>query len=308
MGRPQPRKLWILTLIASFFVQHPRAVGAGDSVAQLTILAGELTALEVAYELDHRKRSEIWNVEKGINSRDIYELVYDTTAFTIDHVAMSESDRVSPDYAGKINSLYSKLSNAGELSFGSSANFPLPTRSVANVSFNRKNPGYDDLPGLDGDYYAKYMERVKDVRTYAKGVISGVSGEILEIGTTSADIKKLNDALYGLPNIPANDTIISTIAGLIGRGGDLASLAAAAGEAVAGSSGRGYRSLMQTSNQAANYNNMILSKLRVDVMRQLEAETQLALYAQQERTVIQAAFEQAVKASWEEPTSSGIGY
>ena len=103
--RSRLRKLWVLTLIASFFVQRPRAVGAGDSIAQLTILAAELTALEAAYELNIQKRSEIWNVEKGINSRDIYELVYDTTAFTIDNVAMSESDRVSPDYAGKINSL-----------------------------------------------------------------------------------------------------------------------------------------------------------------------------------------------------------
>jgi endonuclease/exonuclease/phosphatase family metal-dependent hydrolase len=79
-----------------------------------------------------------------------------------------------------------------------------------------------------------------------------------------------------------------------------------AAEAAIDSKTHGYRSVMQAVNQAANYNNVILSRLRVDVIRQIEAEMQLALYTQKERTVIHAAFGQAVK-KWS-GGSAGTGY
>jgi hypothetical protein len=64
--------------------------------------------------------------------------------------------------------------------------------------------------------------------------------------------------------------------------------------------------VLQAVNQAANYNNKTISQLRVDIMRQLEAETQLALYDRQERSGRQAAFEGATK--WTDPTYTPSGY
>ncbi|GHS89998.1 hypothetical protein AGMMS49957_14570 [Synergistales bacterium] len=319
MGAFRFRKLRVLIAAALIFVQFPRQAGAGGELdlgglSALSVLTLELVFI---YNLNWSHRSDIWNTDRSVHSRDIYELVYDSTAFAIDHIALANSDKASFDYTGKVTNLYSTLSSAGELSFGD-GNFILPARSVAALRFNNKNPGYDDLPGLGKpnplgiatDYPKANRNRIDEVRTYVKGVASGVRSELEMIGTASADIDKLNKALYGyIDTPPAYDSIISGLAGLMG-GGSLASLAAAAAEAAAGSglplTGKAYRGTMQAANRAANYNNVILSKLRVDVMRQVEAETQLALYAQQERTVVQAAFEQAVK-EWT-VVSSDVGY
>jgi hypothetical protein len=68
-----------------------------------------------------------------------------------------------------------------------------------------------------------------------------------------------------------------------------------------------YRAALQAANQADNYNNKALSRLRVDIMRQVEAETQFALYEQQERSGRVTAFERAVK-SWTNVNSSSVAY
>jgi hypothetical protein len=68
-----------------------------------------------------------------------------------------------------------------------------------------------------------------------------------------------------------------------------------------------YRAALQAANQADNYNNKAFSMLRVDVMRQMEAETQFALYEQQERGGRVEAFERAVK-SWTDVNPSSAAY
>jgi hypothetical protein len=68
----------------------------------------------------------------------------------------------------------------------------------------------------------------------------------------------------------------------------------------------GYRQLMQSRHQTANFMNQELSKLRTDIQRQIDAETRIALNERQERADAQAAFEQAVSA-WKSQTE-GKGY
>jgi hypothetical protein len=70
---------------------------------------------------------------------------------------------------------------------------------------------------------------------------------------------------------------------------------------AAGGSGGGYRQLLQSRHQTANFMNQEISKLRTDIQRQIDAETRIALNERQERTDRQAAFEQAVS-RWKDQT------
>jgi hypothetical protein len=69
----------------------------------------------------------------------------------------------------------------------------------------------------------------------------------------------------------------------------------------------GYRQLMQSRHQTANFMNQELSKLRTDIQRQIDAETWIAANERQERTDRQAAFDQAVS-RWASSDVKGKGY
>ncbi|MDR1649749.1 MAG: hypothetical protein LBR71_05765 [Synergistaceae bacterium] len=130
-------------------------------------------------------------------------------------------------------------------------------------------PGYRTPPegGETLRFSELYKDRVGQWQAYATAAIAANKTQTGDATSVQTTIKSLHDA----------------------------SLAAA-----------GYRQLLQSRHQTANFMNQEISKLRMDIQRQIDAETQIALNERQERADWQAAFDQAVN-RWKSQTQ-GKGY
>lgn len=118
------------------------------------------------------------------------------------------------------------------------------------------NPGYRTPQGGQAIRFSEiYKNRVGDWQTYVLAAIAANKTQADDATSIQTTIKSLHDA----------------------------SLAA-----------KGYRQLIQSRHQTANFMNQEMSKLRTDIQRQIDAETRIALNERQERMDWQAAFEQAV--------------
>ncbi|GHV45391.1 hypothetical protein FACS1894204_04410 [Synergistales bacterium] len=121
-----------------------------------------------------------------------------------------------------------------------------------------------------------YETRVGAWRDYARNVLSADNFAARDIVDSQGIISDLNKASYA-----AGDSY------LILNGG--------------------YAQLEQAGGQISNFLSQELSKLRVDVNRQIEAKAGFALNEQQERADMVMAFEQAVK-TWADPNPENSGY
>jgi hypothetical protein len=129
-------------------------------------------------------------------------------------------------------------------------------------------PGYrTPVDGQTLRFSELYKSRVGQWQTYALAAITANNTQTSDATSVQTTIKSLHDA----------------------------SLAA-----------EGYRQLLQSRHQTANFMNQEISKLRMDIQRQIDAETRIALNERQERADWQAAFEQA--ASRQTSQTQGKGY
>jgi P-type conjugative transfer protein TrbJ len=129
--------------------------------------------------------------------------------------------------------------------------------SLTRDMFEAQNPGYRITP--DGSYinFAQaYKDRIEEWQDYLHGVFEANNTQAAEIEDSQETIAELKRASLGA---------------------------------------KGYRQVMQAGQQITVFVNQELSKLRVDLERQLEAETKYALNEQQEKADAAAAFEGAVK-------------
>ncbi|MDR1944282.1 MAG: hypothetical protein LBQ19_05620, partial [Synergistaceae bacterium] len=131
-------------------------------------------------------------------------------------------------------------------------------QSVDMERFEEQNPGYRQAQDGYTDFSEEYKERIEGWQEYIKGVLAANNSEAEGIRQSLETIEELKEA--------------SDSAGY-------------------------YRKAMQAGNQIANFVNQEFDRLRIDIQRNIEAETKYALNEQQERTDIQSAFEGAIK-SW----------
>jgi hypothetical protein len=305
------RKRCLAVLLAAVLLSQTagKAAGGGGSTADLAALAAALTALLAQYEIDVARRSSVWTNEKSLHETDVKELAFDVATYSLDHVGILDSNTVWNDYKSDVTGLYDNYlyKNPGrELSFGTGA---------PRSDFDERNPGYGSILGSAGvqtDYPSVYKKRVGDLRDYAKNVLAGNKqaaanlADSLDPSKDTKEITKIYDALFGLSAAsPSSSTSSSIVSG--GLGDIVNSVLGAVPTGIGDLNVTTYRAALQAANQADNYNNKAFSLLRADVMRQVEAETQFALYEQQERGGRVEAFERAVK-SWTDVNPSGAAY
>jgi hypothetical protein len=190
--------------------------------------------------------------------------------YKIDHKELG--DKVFNDQASSLSSLYDALKGDGELTFESSS----PQRSA----FDSKNPGYRGSEGGSPVIFSdKYRERTNDMMNFAYGSIKSNNSEARGFLQDShplspANVKKLHDA-----SVKAGNPITAQ---------------------------GGYRQVMQAGNQAVNFTNQEVTRLRVDLMRLGESRLKIAMNERQEEMDVHAAFDQAVR-TWK-PSGSGRSY
>ncbi|MDR1021263.1 MAG: hypothetical protein LBL73_10940 [Synergistaceae bacterium] len=132
---------------------------------------------------------------------------------------------------------------------------------ISREKFDAQNPGYRlPAPGNYIDFAAAYRLRANDFRSYSLGVAIANNAESQSVLDAQSVIKRQNDASI-----------------------------------MSGESKVGYLQMLQAGAQTRNHTNQIVSRLRVDIGRQIEAETKFALNELQERTDRHAAFRQAVR-------------
>ena len=282
-GLLKNRRFAALITVIFFLQSAGKAAYGGDNVGDLTALAAALTALAVQYEIDLSKRSEVWGNEKSLHETNTKELPFDVATYALDHIGITDGNTVWNDYAADVAGLYNNYlyKNPGrELSFGT---------GVPRSDFDATNPGYDELPDPsknEMNYPSAYKKRADDLRNYAKNVMAGNKQEVenladsIDPNKSPREISKLYDALFGLSASSTSSKTSSSISAG-GLGNIIGSLLDQIPTGIGDLSVTTYRAALQAANQADNYNNKALSRLRVDIMRQVEAETQFALYEQQ---------------------------
>ncbi|MDR1649751.1 MAG: hypothetical protein LBR71_05775 [Synergistaceae bacterium] len=128
--------------------------------------------------------------------------------------------------------------------------------SLERAKFDAQNPGYRDAASYT-DFEAEYRKRVERRRNFDLETLKANNTEAnASVKTRMPDMQKLH---------------LSSIATL------------------------GYRQGLQAGNQTANFMNQGLVLLRMDMLRQTEAETFFALDEMQEDSDGQAAFEGGIK-------------
>jgi P-type conjugative transfer protein TrbJ len=124
--------------------------------------------------------------------------------------------------------------------------------------FKIQHPGYRDVtnsPTADIDFSQIYKERVAQLDEYAAGVLEANNMEVQNVKDSQSTIKQLNEA---------------------------------------SKSSVGQMQALQAGNQIATFMAQELAELRIDMARQIDLQTEIALNEQQERTDEEAAFEQAI--------------
>jgi hypothetical protein len=140
--------------------------------------------------------------------------------------------------------------------------------SLNRDMFDAQNPGYRNAgAGQYIDFSRIYKDRIGAWKNYAYGMTAASNFEARSILESQSEIRELAEASL---------------------------------------SAEGYRQLSEAGSQISNFTNQEMSRLRIAVQRQIEAETKFALNARQERLDVHAAFKQAVR-EWKSQ-STGSGY
>jgi hypothetical protein len=144
----------------------------------------------------------------------------------------------------------------------------VPAAGLTRQAFDQMYPGYLSSPAASViDFAAGYETRAGNAQDYAYGVLEANNSEAQGV-------------LNSQPSIAKMDTVFRNVGY--------------------------YRQLLQADTQVSTFTNQALSKLRIDLGRQIEARHTFALEERQERTDVTAAFNQAVR-EWKSQ-SPGAGY
>jgi hypothetical protein len=150
----------------------------------------------------------------------------------------------------------------------SSANALSFASSMTRDMFDAQNPGYRNAPeGEYIDFSRAYKDRIGAWKDYAYGITAAANFEAQSVLESQSVMGELSEASL---------------------------------------SAYGYRQLLEAGAQSSNFANQEMSRLRIAIQRQIEAETKFALNARQERLDVHAAFKQAVR-EWKSQ-STGAGY
>jgi hypothetical protein len=206
-----------------------------------------------------------YDISENEKTRELYQMLQDTEAEDIKNYAADHAPLNPGDRAAV--DLTAEIRGLYALLASADA---LSFMAEADYErFNEQSPGYRNAPDDSYiDFTGAYRDRIGRWQNYAYGVVEANNSEAWGI---------LDD-----------QGLLATTAKL-----QAASLNAA-----------GYRQLLQADGQTANLMNQALVKLRLDIQRQIEAETRFALNARQERIDARAAFKQAVR-EWRSQGSGG---
>jgi P-type conjugative transfer protein TrbJ len=121
--------------------------------------------------------------------------------------------------------------------------------------FAQQHPGFRDLTAGSLDFAQIYKERLTNWQKYAEGVLEANNIAVSDVKNSQSLIEKLNDA--------SKNSV-------------------------------GQMQALQAGNQIATFMSQELAQMRIDIARQIDLQTEIALNEQQAKADEEAAFEQAI--------------
>jgi hypothetical protein len=185
----------VLAAAGLLFQTFPNSAEAGSFVSKLAALSAEIVLVIADYEVNITKRTPIWETENQTHTSADKRLMFDTAAYGVDHIGMLSRNEVwTDDTTALLFDLVLSGDRGLQLSFRTTSGF---TRGA----FDAKNPAYSDLAPLRSspwtNYPDAYRERVKELKSYAKNVLTGNNVEMQALRASQSELDRVRDSLFG---------------------------------------------------------------------------------------------------------------